>query len=402
MDFKKTFLEFTEYTIPFGYEEKLIPLLKKYVPNLQQDSVGNYFTQIGDSETLFTTHLDTYSKKYKKVNHVIDGDWIGTDGTTILGGDNKNGLIILLYLIDKNIPGTYYFFIGEEPILSGGLYGSSNILRTNPEFFKKFKRAIAFDRKQTGSIVTRQLARFCCSNEFADYLIEEFRLQGIEFKKDPNAYYTDTAAFLNTIPEITNISAGGWGEHTKNEKTLITYTESVAIAASNINWENLPVVRKPFKVTTLDKIKKFENINKDFKKTKENFNHIEYLMDFLNFICLNKNEFNIGIDMIYSHWHKDIELSIKIINDDIYLDDKLIGNFYDFKKFLGIKFEKLIDIEYLLNNILSLRKDEISKNEMNNFLIQYHVNSDELIDYMKKNDYINNIIKFDNNKFKIL
>jgi hypothetical protein len=39
---------------------------------------------------------------------------------------------------------------------------------------------------------------------------------------------------------------------------------------------------------------------------------------------------------------------------------------------------------------------------MNNFLIQYHVNSDELIDYMKKNNYINNIIKFDNNKFKIL
>jgi hypothetical protein len=153
---KELFLKLTEYTIPHGYEDKLAPILKEF--NLSKDSTGNYYKVIGKSETLFTTHLDTYSKKYEKVKHIIEGNIIKTDGTTILGGDNKLGCSILLYMIENKIPGTYYFFLGEEPIISGGLYGSKNALSKNREFFSKFKRAIAFDRKQTGSIVTRQTA----------------------------------------------------------------------------------------------------------------------------------------------------------------------------------------------------------------------------------------------------
>ena len=173
MNFKKTFLKLTEYTIPFGEEERLIPYLRKRIPDLRKDSIGNYYTVIGDSETLFTTHIDTYSNEIKKVNHVINGNFIGTDNESILGGDNKNGMTILLYLIENDIPGTYYFFIGEEPILSGGLYGSRNALHSNPEFFSRFKRAIAFDRKEYGSFVIRQVARKCCSDEFDDALLGE-------------------------------------------------------------------------------------------------------------------------------------------------------------------------------------------------------------------------------------
>ena len=33
---------------------------------------------------------------------------------TILGADDKAGMVILLYMIEKKIPGLYYFFIGEE------------------------------------------------------------------------------------------------------------------------------------------------------------------------------------------------------------------------------------------------------------------------------------------------
>ena len=165
MKIKKTFLELTKFTIPFGYEDSIVPFINKTInKKLIKDSVGNYYIEIGDSETLFTTHLDTYSNEMEKVNHVIDGDIIATDGNTILGGDNKNGTTILMYMITKNIPGTYYFFIGEEPLSSGGLYGSGNILMENEKFFKKFKRAIAFDRKQKGSVVIRQMARKCCSN----------------------------------------------------------------------------------------------------------------------------------------------------------------------------------------------------------------------------------------------
>ena len=151
--FKQTFLNLTEYTIPYGNETDL----EKYLPSgYKKDSIGNYYIEVGKSETLFTTHLDTYCEKKEKVKHEISGDIIKTDGTTILGGDNKLGMTILLYMIEKGVPGTYFFFLGEEPILSGGLWGSQNALKSNPDFFKKFKRAVAFDRKEKGSVVRRQ------------------------------------------------------------------------------------------------------------------------------------------------------------------------------------------------------------------------------------------------------
>ena len=94
-EFKSLFLKLTEYTIPFGDEDKLESILPS---GYQKDSTGNYYYEIGNSETLFTTHLDTFSAEYEKVNHVIDEKdpyIIRTDETTILGGDNKLGCTIL-------------------------------------------------------------------------------------------------------------------------------------------------------------------------------------------------------------------------------------------------------------------------------------------------------------------
>ena len=100
MNFKELFLNLTEFTTPFGYESDL----ERYLPSLiNKDEFGNYFLSIGKSETLFTCHLDNYCKKKEKVNHVIKDNIISTDNTTILGGDNKDGVCVLLYLIYKNI-----------------------------------------------------------------------------------------------------------------------------------------------------------------------------------------------------------------------------------------------------------------------------------------------------------
>ena len=65
---KELFLKLTEYTIPFGYEDEIEPYLPK---GYKKDSIGNYFYEIGNSETLFTTHLDTFSEEYIKVNQVV-------------------------------------------------------------------------------------------------------------------------------------------------------------------------------------------------------------------------------------------------------------------------------------------------------------------------------------------
>src|SRR6266403_535658 len=237
MDFKKTFLKFTQWTIPHGYEETITHLL----PNgLEKDEVGNYRIVIGESETLFTCHLDTVSTRMK-INHIIQGDIIRTDGTTILGGDNKAGVCILMYLIEQNVPGTYYFFVGEET----GCIGSRWALKNEPDYFRKFKRAIAFDRKKSGSIITKQRGSICASIDFAEALSKDYGKNGLQYRPDDTGVYTDTAVFMGIIPEFTNISAAVWGEHTRDEYVNIKLIEQIAHASAKINWEKLPTKRTP-------------------------------------------------------------------------------------------------------------------------------------------------------------
>ncbi len=237
MDFKKTFISLTQWTIPHGYEESIAHLLPKGV---QKDGIGNYHITIGEnSKTLFTCHLDTVSKR-EKIHHVISGNIIKTNGKTILGGDNKAGVCILMYLIEQNVPGTYYFFVGEEC----GTIGSRWALQNNTEFFKGFKRAVAYDRREQGSIITYQRGRRCCSDDFANALSMDFAKNRMEYHIDPNGVYTDTAVFVNVIPECTNLSAGVVGEHTNSEHVDIEYCERVAKASVKIDWENLPAIRE--------------------------------------------------------------------------------------------------------------------------------------------------------------
>ena len=329
-NFKELFLKLTEYTIPYGHETKL----EQYLPTgYKTDSVGNYFIQVGDSETLFTTHLDTYSKEYEKVNHVIEGNIIKTDETTILGGDNKLGMSILLYMIDKGVPGTYYFFLGEEPILSGGLWGSCNALLKNADFFKKFKRAIAFDRKQTGSVVTRQKGRPCCSNEFAQALCDELTSLGIESTPDPKAYYTDTATFLDTIAECTNISVGGWNEHYKTEWVDLGYTFAVAQAACEIDWDNLPTEREVKSFTpkyTITPRHRFTN-KKIIKEVKEILNKY----DLLHTNTLEYDTFN-SDTLVFNTWFEDIDIRVTVVDDILVQIEGLDDVRFDFNDIFKI------------------------------------------------------------------
>jgi len=371
---KDTFLKLTEYTIPFEQEYKL----EKYLPiGYKKDSIGNYFIQIGESETLFTTHLDTYSKDYKKVNHVIDGDIVKTDGTTILGGDNKLGMTILLYMIKNNVPGTYYFFCGEEPILSGGLYGSQNALESDLEFFKKFKRAIAFDRKQMGSVVTRQRARYCCSNDFAIALSDKLSSNGVPSKPDPNAYYTDTATFMDVIEECTNISAGGWDEHYKTEWVDLSYTRKVAEAAIKIDWENLPVVREVKDYSEIKPITR--NINKNvIKKVKD-------ILSRYDLMHTNKKEFenNHSNTLVFNTWFEEINLRITL-GEDILVQ-------IEGKDDINFEFNEMDKLNLYLGNIFPIEINyELYQIEAyDDALVVLGYEFDNLDDYLKHFDMIN-------------
>lgn len=340
--FRDLFLKLTEFTIPFRMESKL----EKYLPaGYKKDSVGNYYYEIGKSKTLFTTHLDTYSEEYERVNHVFDENdpyIIRTDETTILGGDNKLGCCILISMIKDNIPGTYYFFIGEEPILSGGLFGSSNILKSNPDFFKKFERCVAFDRKEYGSIVVRQMGRMCCSGEFAKAIAGEFDIKGIKWDSTKGfGYYTDTAVFMDVIPECTNISAGGFHEHYTDEWVDLNYTYNVYLAAKDIHWENLPVVRKlevRFSNSIKNKVKNYLG----FKSS----NLIKSVDSLMSLIDLSKTR-DIDGHLTYSRWLEDFDIDIFIKSDKIYVGDRGMS-LDEFKSFMVSNFKDDIknEIQY--------------------------------------------------------
>jgi len=237
INIKELFLELTKYNTPYRTEDKVKHLLPK---NIKKDEFGNYYLRIGKSKTMFTAHLDDASwGGVEPVTHVLRGDFIQTDGSTILGADDKAGVVIMMYMIENKIPGTYYFFLGEE----SGCQGSKGILRIKKDWFAtNFKRCVSFDRRGYGSIISRQMGSQCCSSEFVTALKKQYDSIGLLHRNDPGGIYTDSATFIGIIPECTNLSVGYFDEHSHTERQNIVYLEKLAKASIQIDWENLPTV----------------------------------------------------------------------------------------------------------------------------------------------------------------
>jgi hypothetical protein len=60
---------------------------------------------------------------------------------------------------------------------------------------------------------------------------------------DPTGVFTDSANFMELIPECTNISVGYFNEHTYKEALNIDFLEKLADACLKVNWTSLPVAR---------------------------------------------------------------------------------------------------------------------------------------------------------------
>lgn len=246
MRIRRKFLQLTKQTIPYGNEYRMVKFLPKGV---KMDDFGNFYLTIGDNfTTMFTCHLDTACSYRKNVVHVHENNLIGTDGKTILGADDKAGLIVLLYMIEKNVPGLYYFFVGEEV----GCIGSSDL---SSDFnWPDITKIISFDRRGTSSVITHQLYGRCCSDDFAEVL--SYRLNstglGLDLSPDNTGIMTDSAQFTDIVPECTNISVGYYNEHTTDEIQDIEYLAKLCQACVKIDWETLPVVRIPGEIDSID------------------------------------------------------------------------------------------------------------------------------------------------------
>jgi hypothetical protein len=244
MNIKEKFLELTSRTYPHGTEEELFPILFNTVDGLEKDEFGNLFIKIGDSDVMFTSHLDTATSANTTVNHVFDGDIIKTDGKSILGADDKAGVTIMLYMIKNQIPGLYYFFLGEEV----GCVGSRKVANVQKENkIEGINKVISFDRRGTNSVITFQSGKRCTSDNFGKTLASQLNQADADFKyeTDPTGVLTDSIQFISIYPECTNISVGYQSEHTFSETQNIAHLEKLAEACLKVDWKSLPVERDP-------------------------------------------------------------------------------------------------------------------------------------------------------------
>lgn len=250
IDIKQTFLDLTKKTHPHGTEDEFIKLLPS---NLEKDSFGNLFIQIGESSTMFTSHVDTADRESKEVVHVIEDNIIKTDGNSILGADDRAGVAVMLYMMEQKVPGLYYFFLGEEV----GCLGSKDLAKKLKEnnYLNHIKKVISFDRYGLTSVITFQSSGRCCSDKFANALAKELNDKSIDiveteaekfgYKIDEGGVYTDSAQFISIFPECTNISIGYYSQHTTAERQDIDHLEKLAKTCCVVDWENLPIERDP-------------------------------------------------------------------------------------------------------------------------------------------------------------
>ena len=363
---KQLFLNLTLMQIIFDKEHTLEPLLPK---NIEKDEFGNYFMKIGETDTMFCSHLDTYTHVFQRVYHVIENNLIKTDGTSTLGADDKAGVTIMIKMIENKIPGLYYFFRGEEGVTSpSGTWGSKQVSKNYKELFSNYKRCIAFDRRGKTSIITSQSHKNCCSDDFSEALIKEFADNGMDYKKDTGGYWCDSGSFMEIIPECTNISVGYLNEHTKIEEQDIEFLEKLVNTCIKIDWNNLPVKRDPkdiIKYTYSNNQHSRRNYNwslpdiprtrpfikRDYVTMEDMFFHVNEILGKYDFRLTSKDEvFCECVDMYYLNSSDNDFFMLKIIDFEIFItDNEECTHFISYGKNLEY-FERMLSLQYELND----------------------------------------------------
>ena len=264
-----------QQTTPHGEEFRIKQIIINlpFVQNKKWQYLDdNLLITVGNSSTVFSCHMDTVSEvtaKNKAENKVdfielltpvsnapgqkgfIYGAKILENSKEIkylpstLGADDKVGVFILLKMIEQNIPGLYLFHVGEE---KGGI--GSAALAKRKDIFTSIKRAIAFDRANYTDIICFQRGSRCCSTEFANALAEKLNTNLPVFNQyagDVHGTFTDTANYMNFIPECTNLSVGYFCQHGNDETLDTVFLEKILLPAvlSVSTFDDLPVYRNP-------------------------------------------------------------------------------------------------------------------------------------------------------------
>lgn len=214
----------------------------------QRDPYGNWHVRIDDTPVLWSSHTDTVHRQSGRQTIDVDRDGIITLSKrsrkrfNCLGADCTVGVWIMVNMIRARVPGHYVFHYAEE---SGGI-GSGELAARDPKFLRAFQMAIAFDRRGTTSIITHQAGGRCASDTFADSLAHAFAVAGLpDMKADDRGIFTDTANYIDDVPECSNISVGYYDEHTSRERLDSRHARRLLRAICAIDVARLTIDRDP-------------------------------------------------------------------------------------------------------------------------------------------------------------
>lgn len=251
----KEFLRMFRYTrsaYSEGYEAFIVEQIEP--KGFTVDLYGNYWfiNNPYDSKVLpaFTAHIDTvHSNKSKtKQKLSVENNMLFTANTNCLGADDTTGIYILFKLLESGVPGLYLLFADEE---SGG-YGS-NAMEAEWQLYldmwnlDRVDKMVSFDRRGYSDVITHQFGQRCCSDKFARGLANQLNHtnESLSYKPNNGGIFTDSANFMETIPECTNLSVGYFNEHSPTERQDLLFIEELVKGLLEVDWDALPVERDP-------------------------------------------------------------------------------------------------------------------------------------------------------------
>jgi tripeptide aminopeptidase len=187
-------------------------------------SAGNVICKIGSGgDFVLLSHMDT-ARSTKDLKPIVSGNKITSDGTTILGSDNRAGIAIILYAIEKFLTEkklvkdfTVAFSICEETTMSG-----SKNLNLNPgikmgfvfdssfrpgNFIFQTPGAVSFSVKIIGRASHSGLfpEKGINSIKIASKAVSDLDLGRIDSETTANIGIIKGGSAVNVVPEITII-----------------------------------------------------------------------------------------------------------------------------------------------------------------------------------------------------
>ena len=224
--------------------------IQKYIIPLggvMKDEYGNLVKRIGDNpDVMWSCHTDTVHKHDGMQGIELKGQYavLNDPKSNCVGADDAVGVWLMMELIRAGKEGLYVFHRCEE---RGG-QGSEYITKNHEHLFKEIKCVIALDRAGTRDLITHQGFGRCCSDEFGASLAEALNMK---YELCDGGVFTDSANYTDLVGECTNLSVGYQSEHSKLEKTDISFLHNLRDSLLLLDYSKLVYKREPGEVDNI-------------------------------------------------------------------------------------------------------------------------------------------------------